>query len=45
MVLRGLQNGFIFNQTELNLFVEHNQECDAEGLIEWIAELLPQQSF
>lgn len=34
-----------FTRETLELFVEHNLHCDIAGLIEWIAELLPQQDF
>ncbi len=27
------------------MFIEHNQECEVAGLLEWIIELLPQQDF
>jgi hypothetical protein len=34
-----------FTKKQLKLFIENNDQCEINGLIEWIAELLPQQDF
>ncbi len=34
-----------YSKEELKLFIENNHECNINGLIEWIAMLLPQCDF
>lgn len=44
----GLSKGVDFDVVKrayLELFYEHNAEGDVRGLLEWIAELLPDQTL
>lgn len=34
-----------FTDEEIKLFINNNIECEVSGLIEWIAQLLPQADF
>jgi len=34
-----------YTAEEFDIFFDHNEDCNVSGLLEWIADLLPQQQF